>query len=191
MKIFTFCVIIIHKEEDCFWKGRQHMFCQGDQVMYGIHGICRILTLETKKVDRKAIEYYVLEPVDQPGARFYIPTQNPAAVAKLRPMITRQQIDALLCSEDARSGQWIADENQRKQYYKELIVSADRAALVRMIHTLHKHRQEQQAAGRKFHLCDENFLRDAEKLLSTEFAIVLGIAQDEVGDYIKKSMLSE
>ncbi len=167
------------------------MFVQGDQVMYGIHGICRILELETKKVDRKMIEYYVLAPVDQPGARFFVPTQNQTAVAKLRPLITREQIDALLCAEDSRSGHWVADENQRKQLYRELIVSGDRAALVRMIHTLHIHRKEQLEAGRKFHLCDENFLRDAEKLLGAEFSAVLGIPQENVGEYIKNKMMAD
>lgn len=52
----------------------------GDQVLYGIHGVCRILELEVRSVDRKKVEYYVLEPLEQPGARFYVPTQNQAAV---------------------------------------------------------------------------------------------------------------
>lgn len=36
------------------------MFQSGDQVIYGIHGMCRIIELETRKIDRKLIEYYVL-----------------------------------------------------------------------------------------------------------------------------------
>jgi hypothetical protein len=37
-------------------------------------------------------------------------------------------------------------------------------------------------------MCDENFLRDAEKLLSTEFSLVLGIGQNEVGEYIQTAL---
>lgn len=167
------------------------MYQCGDQVMYGIHGVCRILDLEQRKVDRKNIEYYVLEPVDQPDARFYVPTQNEAAVSKLRPVITQKELDDLLKSEDACADVWIADENRRKQYYRELICSGDRGALIQMVHTLHKHKAELLATGRKFHLCDENFLRDAEKLLNSEFSLVLNIQQDEVGSYVQRVMKVE
>lgn len=167
------------------------MFQRGDQVLYGIHGVCRIVDLETRRIDRKRIEYYVLEPIDQSGARFYVPTQNQAAVAKLRPIITQQELNDLLRSEDAYADAWITDENQRKQHYRDLITSGDRAALIRMVHTLHKHKEEQVAAGRKFHLCDENFLRDAEKLLNSEFSLVLNIHQDEVSSYVQNALRSE
>ena len=167
------------------------MFQCGDQVVYGIHGVCRILELEIRKIDRKKIEYYVLEPVDQPGARFYVPTQNEAAVSKLRPIITQQELDAMLRSSDTSEDAWIEDENQRKQYYRELINSGDRIALIRMVHSLHSHKAQLAAAGRKFHLCDENFLRDAEKLLSSEFSLVLNIQQDQVGSYVQSVMNAE
>lgn len=159
--------------------------------MYGIHGVCRILDLEQRKIDRKNIEYYVLEPIDQPGARFYVPTQNEAAVSKLRPVITQQELNALLKDGDACTDVWIEDENQRKQYYRELICSGDRKALIRMVHTLHEHKTKLVAVGRKFHLCDESFLRDAEKLLSSEFSLVLNIRQDEVGTYVQNAMKTE
>lgn len=164
------------------------MYQCGDQVVYGIHGVCKILDLELRKVDRNKVEYYVLSPLDQPDARFYVPTQNQAAVAKLRPILTREALDALLQSENAGKDTWIADENQRKQRYRELISSGDRAALICMVRTLHKHKAEQLASGRKFHLCDENFLRDAQKLLSSEFSLVLNIHPDEVGAYIQNAM---
>lgn len=167
------------------------MYSCGDRVLYGIHGVCEILALEDRKVDRKKIQYYVLEPVDQPGARFYVPTQNAAAVAKLRMIMTPQQLDELLCSEEVRQDCWIVDENQRKQHYRELITSGDRSSLLRMVRTLHRHKQEQQEAGKKFHLSDENFLRDAERVLNSEFSMILGIDPKEVGFYIKSKLLTE
>lgn len=164
------------------------MFQSGDQVIYGIHGMCRIIELETRKIDRKLIEYYVLEPVEQPGARFFVPTQNQAAVSKLQRVLTRQELDALLQAASKSADVWIEDENQRKMCYRELINSGDRISLIGMIRALLKHKQAQEAAGKKFHLCDENFLRDAQKLLSTEFACVLNIEPDQVGDYIKNAL---
>lgn len=160
------------------------MFQIGDQVVYGIHGICRIIDLEERTVDRKKIPYFVLEPVEQPGARFYVPSQNPAALAKLRRIMDREELETLLASQQIRQNCWINDENRRKQRYRELIGSGDRVALLQMINTLHQHKKEQSAAGRKFHLCDENFLRDAERIFNAEFSVVLGIQPSEVGSYI-------
>lgn len=164
------------------------MFQIGDQVVYGIHGICTIRDLEERIVDRKTIKYFVLEPMEQSAAKYYIPSENPAALAKLRHIISRDDLDKLLSSDEIRENCWITDESRRKLRYKELINSCDRVALLQMINALHVHKQEQAAMGRKFHLCDENFLRDAEKLLNAEFSLVLGIPSDEVENYILSAL---
>lgn len=160
------------------------MYNIGDRVVYGIHGVCQILCQEERTVDRKKVLYLVLEPLEQAGARFYIPAHNQAALSKLRPVLSRQELDALLASEAVRRDHWVEDENQRKQRYRELINSGDRAALICMVGSLYRHKEAQTAAGRKFHLCDENFLRDAEKLLNSEFSLVLHIPADQVQAYI-------
>ena len=97
----------------------------------------------------------------------------------------RQQIDDLLTLEQINSCSWIEDENQRKQQYRELINSGDCAGLIGMIRLLYRHKEHQLSQGRKFHMCDENFLRDAEKLLASEFSYVLNIPSNEVGQYIQ------
>ena len=167
------------------------MYQTGNLVVYGIHGVCRIVELEERTVDRKRVQYYVLEPLEASGARYLIPTHNEVAVAKLRPVMSREALEEMLRSENVREDAWIADENQRKQHYRELINSGDRAALVRMVSTLHRHKAAQAAAGRKFHLCDDNFLRDAGKLLSSEFSLVLGIEPSQVGNYVLTAMRVE
>ncbi len=164
------------------------MFQTGDQVVYGVHGICTVTGQETRTVDRQVMTYYVLEPKEQGGSRFYIPAHNQAALAKVRPVLSRKELMDLLGSDAVRQDAWISDENQRKQYYRELIGSGDRLALLRMIRSLHKHKNEQLASGRKFHLCDENFLRDAQKLLDGEFACVLEIPQNQVAEFVLEAM---
>lgn len=164
------------------------MFQKGSCVVYGIHGVCTIIDLETRKVNNNLVEYYVLEPVKQSGDRYYVPTQNATAVAKMKPILTKAQLDTLLSSLEVSEDAWISDENQRKQRYRELITSGDRAALVSMVKALHIHKDAQLAQGRRLHLCDENFLRDAENLLGGEFSLVLGIAPNEVGAYIQNTI---
>lgn len=167
------------------------MFQKGEYVLYGIHGVCRILDLEVRSVNKKRIEYYVLEPAEQIGTRFYVPTQNEAAVSKLHPIISQKELEEILQPENICTEHWIADENQRKQHYKELLSAGDRVALMRMVHTLHRHRKQQLELGKKFRLCDESFLRDAEKLLDTEFSMVLGIPQEQISSFIQNVLTSE
>ncbi len=164
------------------------MYQPGERVVYGVHGVCSVKATEIRKVDHKKVSYLVLEPLEQEGATFLVPAENPTAMAKVHPLLTRQQVEQILHGEAVREDNWIPDENQRKQMYRELIVSGDREALMRMVVTLHRHKKAQLAVGRKFHLCDENFLRDAQKLLTGELSLVLGITPNEVADYVVKAI---
>jgi len=159
-----------------------------DLVVYGFHGVCRIVGIETRVIDRKAVEYYVLEPTKQADAKFYVPTQNPAAVAKLRRTLTKKELDAILKSSETKAESWIANEAMRKDHYKTAIARADCGELISMIRSLYTHKKEQLAAGKKFHQCDENFMRDAERVIRSEVSCILDIPQDQVGEYIRKKL---
>ena len=167
-------------------KGDMHMYQPGDRVVYSSHGVCDILFLEYRTIDRKQVEYYVLSPVERSEARFFIPTKNELAVSKLRPLISPEGIDMILKEQGNVDPVWIVDEGIRKQKYRELISRGEPRDLVGMVHALHLHRKSQRENGRKFHLCDENFLRDAEKLIYSEFSLVLGISHEAVKTYIHK-----
>ena len=167
------------------------MYQVGDQVVYGIHGVCCVADQEGRTVDRKRVTYLVLEPVGQDGSRYLVPTHNAAAMAKLRKMLSREDLERLLQSEEVRADSWIRDENQRKQTYRDLISSGDRVKLMQMVCTLYKHKAAQAAAGRKVHLCDDNFLRDAEKLLASEISIVMDMEFDQAKKYMKEHLNKE
>ncbi|MBE6975445.1 MAG: hypothetical protein E7436_08145 [Ruminococcaceae bacterium] len=161
------------------------MYEIGQLVVYGVHGVCQIVERQTRTVDRKKAEYLVLEPAGQRGSTFLVPVGNPNALAKLRPVLKKAEVDALLLSDRIREHYWIPEENARKQYYRELLAGGDRVALLQMICSLERHKQEQAARGKKFHQCDEIFMRDAMRLIDGEFSIALGIPQSEVGPYIR------
>ena len=164
------------------------MYHVGDKVVYGVHGVCMIAAQEERVIDRKTVTYLVLEPIGQEGSRYLVPTHNAAAMGKIRNMLSREELEALLQSEFVHSDGWIWDENLRKQTYRELICSGDRARLMQMVCTLYHHRKVQAAAGKKTHLCDENFLRDAEKLLAGEFSVVLDMEPNQAAQYLKNKL---
>ena len=165
------------------------MYQAGDFVVYGIHGVCRIQEIQENNVCGQKKTYYVLQPVFQDASRYMVPLENQAAVSKLRPIATREELDRLLESQEVRTGEWIENEPLRKQRYKELIVSGDQKELLKMIGALLREKEEKQLAGKKLHICDENFLRDAKKLLEGEYAVVFGVEVDKVGQYLAERLV--
>ena len=160
------------------------MFALGDLLVYGVHGVCKIIELQVQVVNRKKVEYFVLEPIMHPGSKFFVPSQNEAALAKLRPILSKEQIEEIVASDASRAACWIDDENRRKLYYKELLTSGDRAALISMLRALNAHKVTQVELGKKFHISDANFMHDAEKMLYSEFSLVLQIPYESVEAYI-------
>lgn len=79
------------------------MYQVGDQVVYGMHGVCCVLPEEKKVIEHKTVTYLVLEPVGQAGARFLVPTHNAAAMGKIHPMLTKEELDAMLSSSEVRA----------------------------------------------------------------------------------------
>lgn len=164
------------------------MYQAGEYVVYGIHGVCRVAGTEKQMVSRKRTEYLVLEPVNQGESRYYLPTANPTAMAKLKPVISADELKALLASDEIRQDCWIKDENQRKQHYRDLIGGGDRVSVMKMVCALYRYKEEQMAAGRKFHQSDDNFLRDAEKLLCSEISLVLNLAPDQAREHLREQL---
>ena len=164
------------------------MYEIGRQFLYGGHGVCRITATKVMRSGKGKATYYVLEPVEQPGTKFFVPVENDAAVAKLRPLLTREELLELLHCDRVRNYPWIGDEGQRKLRFRELITSGDREALMGMIGALLRHKAALTAAGRKFHLSDENFLHDAQKLLNAEFSQVFDLKPQEVNGFIQQEL---
>ncbi len=167
------------------------MYQVGDLVLYGIHGVCRITDQENRVLDRKKVIYLVLEPVGQDGSRYLVPTHNETAMAKLSRVLTSDELESLMVSEEIRGDAWIHDESQRKNRYRELITSGDRSGLLQMIRTLYDYRKSQLGAGKRIHLADENFMKDAEKLLSSEISVILDIPQDEAKRWLRTRLKYE
>ena len=164
------------------------MYQSGAYVIYGSHGVCRVIGREVQRNNRVRTEYLVLEPIEKTESRFYLPTGNPAAIGKLKLVQTPTEMQEILASPEIHNGKWIPEENQRKQRYRELISGGDRMSLLQMLCVLYRHREEQLAAGRKIHQCDDNFLRDAEKLLCMEVSLVMGLSKEDARAYLRQQL---
>ena len=61
-------------------------------------------------------------------------------------------------------------------------------ALMRMITSLYRYKAAQLEMGRKFHQSDDNFLRDAERLLASEISLVMELPPEEARNYLREHL---
>lgn len=155
------------------------MFQINDMVVYGSQGICKITAIEEKSVGGAKKAYFILKPLKDQGATIYAPTNNEVVLKKMRRLLTVSQIHGLIDAMPDEKIIWIDNVNERKEYYKKLLAGGDPAALIQMIKTLYAHKKEREAAGKRLHVMDENFFRDAEQILYNEFQYVLNLSGRE------------
>ena len=165
------------------------MFSTGEHVIYGTHGVCKITEITSMPFGNENREYYVLSPINEPKSTIFVPVDNELLLSQMRPVLTKKEIDDLLESVVPGAVEWIVSDSERKAFCTSIIKSGDRMAMINMIEMLYNHQEEMKSQKKHFHVTDERFLRDAEKLLHDEFSFVLGISQSDVPDYISSRLV--
>ena len=160
------------------------MFQINDVVVYGAQGVCKIVGMQEQKIDGTNKTYFVLKPADDRGATFYVPTWNEKALAKMRKVMTKQDVDALIDSMPKKKPVWIANENERKETYKRILAGGNQAQIISMIQAIYLHKKEREAEGKRLHMSDEHFMKDAEQLLYNEWQYVLNVDKAGLMAYI-------
>ncbi len=165
------------------------MFSAGEVVTYGTQGICRVKELSVMKFGSTRGEYYILIPVYDPKSVVYVPASKPALVAKMRPVLSREELDELILKTSEESLEWIVGDSERKDYCDRVLKSGERVEIMRMMEMLYLHRESLKDQKKHFHNVDAQYLKAAERMLHDEFAFVLGIAPEDVPDYIQSHMM--
>lgn len=160
------------------------MYKVNDTVLYGNDGICRIENIIQRKLTDRIVEYYVLKPVYKDNATVYVPTQNEELVKKMKKLLSYDEIMNLIQNMPDCQVDWIENDNRRKGKYREIIRSGDHEQLIQMVKTLYHHKKSLEKIGKKFHVSDKKFMKEAENILYKEFAYVLKIKKEEVIPFI-------
>lgn len=155
-----------------------------DTILYGSEGVCTVVDIVERDFGGKAMQYYVLKPVYNNSSTIYVPVHNEALTAKMRRILSIEEIYDIIQAMPGEESMWIEDENERKEKYKEILHRGDRMELVRIIKALYNHQQAQRSKGKHLHTADEHFFKEAEKMLYDEFALVLNIRPDQVVPFI-------
>ena len=159
----------------------------GEYVSYGINGMCNIEDIRPMQLSQcvEKMMYYILRPESNPKSTIFVPVNNQKLVSKMRELMTKDEINAMLERMKDRTLEWEKDVRFRTESFHEILNNGVNQDLILMIRCLHRKRQELIQLGKKLPARDSNTLKTAERLVEEEFAHVLHIKCEEVSDYIR------
>lgn len=159
----------------------------GEYVSYGINGMCNIEDIRPMQLSQSVekMMYYILRPESNPKSTIFVPVNNQKLVSKMRELMTKDEINAMLVRMKDRTLEWEKDVRFRTENFHEILSNGVNQDLILMIRCLHRKRQELVQLGKKLPARDSNTLKTAERLVEEEFAHVLHIKCEEVSDYIR------
>ena len=101
-----------------------------------------------------------------------------------------QQLDEVFYSVSATEVEWNNDEVTRRQNFKDVISSGIVEDILVILKALWNHRKSQNEKGRKLHISDEIFLKEAEKMIKEEISCVIGVEKEDVIPYVQNKIMN-
>lgn len=135
--------------------------------------------------------YYVLKSIKGNNSVVYIPTDNEKLVAKMRPVLSTEEVYNLINEMPMDKCQWIEDDLKRKEAFHNIIAESNPQKLANLIRTIYIHQSELSSTGKKLHISDERFFKEAERILYNEFSLALDISSDSVPSFILSQIGSD
>lgn len=110
----------------------------------------------------------------------FVPTQNEMLVSRMRVVLSSDEIKDILSQKtDKKYGLTIKPKDVKKS--RILFQGGDCMKLVEaLIMRMHFHSNLQLKKGRRLHITDERFLKEAEKMVCDEVSVVLHIDRNDV-----------
>ncbi|MBR1764851.1 MAG: hypothetical protein IJ746_05605 [Ruminococcus sp.] len=150
----------------------------GDLVVYVPVGVCRVQGCEDKCLDgRNHRQYIVLVP--ETGARTvcYLPVDM--AEQKLRALRSEDEVNSIIDRIPAIEPCEAAPRGDRRTMFSDILKSDDALKIISLVKLLLTHRDQREQVGKHLAAGEEAALKTALSIVSQEFAIVLGISEDE------------
>ncbi len=157
------------------------MFNEGDLIVYGASGVCRVG--ETIQLEGK--DYLKLYPVYQ-RETIFMPLFSDKV--RVRSVITREEAENVITDAAGRDALPVFENKVQllNQKYESIIKTYQCSELLYLIMSIHNKRIVAEQKRRKLGLVDERYLKRAEDLLYGEFSIALEIPRENVARYIRE-----
>lgn len=161
------------------------MLSVGDTVVYGTQGVCTLKEIAVLKMGKTKGEYYILSPMDNPGGKVYVPTANETLTKKLLPVMTEREANELIDEAVREPLAWISGDSERKNVCDDIVKNGSRKQLMQLVGMLYRRREELKDKKKHFHNVDAQYLKTAERMLHGELSYALGIAAEDVAEYVR------
>jgi CarD family transcriptional regulator len=161
------------------------MYEVGSRVMYASNGVCDITDIREESFSGEKRLYYVLTPLGSTSSVF-VPTDNEQLLARMRPLLSADEIHDILSTAPKEKPIWIADNHERNNHFQQVLLGSDTQELFDLTRSIYLHKQELAARGKKNLISDETALKKAERILFGEIAAVFRLSLDEVQPFIRE-----
>ena len=151
---------------------------KGTYVVHWSGKVCRLDDISVLDFTGTKREYLILSPVRDSAEKIYVPVEKQKEV--LRPVLSKQEAEALIAKVKDIEPLPIKDEKQRAQEYKTAFYSQNYVNLVKIAKDLYQRREERSRIGKALPSKDAQMMAMVEKTFEEEMAIALGIEKTEV-----------
>ena len=162
----------------------QTQFQKEQYVRYGANGVCRIEDIRPVPEMKTKDDFYILQPIADHKSVYFIPTDSEKLTSKMRVLLSREEIDALIDTVKGEPLEWIEDRKARLEQFRLTLRECDMLQIMRMVGMLYLRKRALMDQGKKLAPSDEAVLREAETVVENEFAFVLGVPTQDVSRYV-------
>lgn len=164
--------------------GVDYMFEIGEKIVYGENGVCTVEKIAPLNMRGASAEklYYYLTPLIGSGT-YFTPVDS---TAFMRPVISRDEADSFILTIPDIAPAICTDSrfNHVEAFYKELFKQHSNEALVALIKGLRERIGDKKNKSSRA----EATMKRAREMLHGELSVALGIAYEEVEQYIAEKI---
>ena len=164
------------------------MFQIGDLLFYGTNGVCRVSEICSSPFDSTDTRsFYKLTPISEHSTLvIFTPIDNDRVV--MRPLISKDEAEALIARLKDIEKVAVAVEKYRKDAYREAIREGAPEGFVQIIKTVRARREVFRKTRRRVPDLDNDFEFTAKNCLYGELCTVLGITREEIHRIVTESI---
>lgn len=159
------------------------MFNVDDYIMYGKTGVCKVVDITNEKfINGEKRKYYILSPIYNNDTVIKIPLDNDKV--PMRKVISKGDMTTLINDIPNMEILWIDDEKKRIAQFETMLKSGQCEELIKLIKSIKFSKKYARSIGKKLEQPDRDIMKEAERLLTEEFAIILNVYPNEASSYI-------
>lgn len=165
------------------------MFDCKEPIVYGSSGICSIEGTTVRDFCGSLNEYYILKPLLSDKTTIYAPKEASNGNNNMRNIMSKEEANEIIDNISDYSAEWNFNDIERKAQFRSALKNSDPKTLAATLKAIYIHKTELSKTGKRLHSYDEEIMKNAERLLFSEFSYVFGCNVDEISSIFKSKLI--